>query len=220
MTAVLSARLRAETKDLHHEVERAGIMPALLRGQLALPTYCALLRNLHALYAALEPALLRHAAHAAVAPVFFPALFRQAALADDLNALHGPGWAQAFDVKPATLRYAARLHVLDTRQPELLAAHVYVRYLGDLSGGQMLRKIVAKSFGLDTPDGTRFYDFGSADEVDAHLRAFRAGLGVITADAAHIDALVAEARSAFARHGDLFVELVEPPPVAGLSACR
>ena len=111
MTAVLSARLRAETKDLHTAVERAGIMPALLR-------------NLHALYKALEPALLRHAADAAVAPVFFPALFRQGALADDLNTLHGPGWLQDFALKPATEQYVARLHMLDAQQPELLAAHV------------------------------------------------------------------------------------------------
>ena len=209
MTAVLSARLRAETKDLHTEVERAGIMPALLRGHLARPTYCALLRNLHALYAALEPALLRHAAHAAVAPVFFPALFRQGALADDLNTLHGPGWLQDFALKPATEQYVARLHTLDEQQPELLAAHVYVRYLGDLSGGQMLRKIVAKSFQLDSPDGTRFYDFGGAEEVNTHLRSFRAGLGVVAADAGHVDALVTEACNAFRWHGALFVELAD-----------
>ena len=209
MTAVLSVRLRVETKNLHTEVERAGIMPTLLRGHLARPTYCALLRNLHALYEALEPALLRHAAHAAVAPVFFPALFRQGALADDLNTLHGPGWLRDFALKPATQQYVARLHTLDAQQPELLAAHVYVRYLGDLSGGQMLRKIVAKSFQLDSPDGTRFYDFGSVDEVDAHLRNFRAGLGAITTAAKHIDALVAEARNAFGLHRALFVELAD-----------
>ena len=73
----------------------------------------------------------------------------------------------------------------------------------------MLRKIVAKSFQLDSPDGTRFYDFGSAEEVNAHLRSFRGGLGVIPADAGHIDALVTEACNAFRWHGALFVELVD-----------
>ena len=73
----------------------------------------------------------------------------------------------------------------------------------------MLRKIVAKSFQPDSPDGTRFYDFGGVDEVDAHLRAFRSGLGVIAADAGHIDALVTEACNAFRWHGALFVELAD-----------
>ena len=208
----LGHRLRAATKELHAEVERAGIMPALLRGELDRPRYCALLRNLHAVYAAMERALTRHATHAEVAPVFFPALFRQATLADDLTALHGPGWAERFSLKPATHAYIARLQDLEGTQPALLVAHAYVRYLGDLSGGQMLRQIVARSYGLTTDVGSRFYGFGdSAAAVQVQLQAFRAGLGALAASQERIDALVVEARSAFARHVDLFDELALAP---------
>ena len=189
-------------------------MPALLRGQLDRTRYCALLRNLHAIYAALEPALLRHVGHVAVAPVTFAALFRQGPLADDLNMLHGPSWPQDFGLKPAAAQYVARLHSLDQQQPELLAAHVYVRSLGDLSGGQMLGRIVARGLALDGMNGTRFYDFGSVAEVDAHRRAFRAGLAALPADDALIGALVAEARFAFELHSALFVELAVASGVA------
>ena len=214
MSPTLNHRLRAETKDLHTAAERAGIMPALLRGELALDRYCALLRNLHALYEAMESALAQHAAHADVAPVFFPALFRQASLADDLAVLHGPGWAERFVLQPATQAYVARLRDLDTTQPALLAAHAYVRYLGDLSGGQMLSKIVARSYGLATDAGSRFYGFGDSAGVRAHLHAFRAGLAALAAPPERIDELVSETRSAFGRHVDLFNELALAPDQA------
>lgn len=203
----LAERLRAGTQGLHREVERAGIMPALLRGQLDRPRYCALLRSLHAVYAALEPALLRHADRADLAPVCVPVLFRQQALAEDLTALHSPKWSEAWPLQPAAIDYVARLHTLADTRPELLAAHAYVRYLGDLSGGQMLRRIVAQSFGLRDGLGTRFYDFGDAAQVAAHLQVFRAGLAAIEGSESQQDALVAEARSAFERHRALFVEL-------------
>ena len=210
----LGERLRAETKDLHTAAERAGIMPALLRGELALERYCALLRNLHALYAAMEHALTRHAADADVAPVFIPALFRQASLADDLAVLHGPGWAGRISLQPATQAYVARLQALETTQPALLVAHAYVRYLGDLSGGQMLRWIVARSYGLPTDAGSRFYGFGDGAAVHAHLHAFRAGLAALAVPPARIDALVAEARTAFGLHVDLFNQLALVPDQA------
>lgn len=57
----IAQRLRIATHALHSEVERAGVMRLLLRGQLELAGYCKLPRNLHTVYAALEAALSRHA---------------------------------------------------------------------------------------------------------------------------------------------------------------
>lgn len=209
--ADLAERLRAGTQELHSQTERAGMMPTLLRGELARERYCALLRNLHALYAALESALTQHSAHAEVAPVVFPALFRQDSLADDLDALHGSEWPQAFALQPAMQRYVERLQGLSAEQPALLAAHAYVRYLGDLSGGQALRRIVARAYPLADDAGARFYDFGPADAVRTHARRFRDGLGAIDTDAPRTEALVAEARWAFAQHGELFEQLANAP---------
>jgi heme oxygenase len=212
----LAERLRAETRELHAVTERAGIMPALLRGQLDRHSYCLLLRNLHAIYAALEPALARHAAHPQLGPVVFPALFRQAALADDLTALYGSAWADDLALQPAAQRYVQRLHAIEVAAPALLAAHAYVRSLGDLSGGQLLRRIVAESLGLsrDGSAGTRFYDFGPAADVARHLAAFRAGLNALPVDADQADAIVAEAKAAFERHAQLFVQLGTVTPAA------
>lgn len=70
-------------------------------------------------------------------------------------------------------------------QEWLLLAHAYVRYLGDLNGGQTIKNSVAKAYGLDTSalDGLRFFDFdgpdgavASAAELSRLTSSFRKGI--------------------------------------------
>lgn len=67
--------------------------------------------------------------------------------------------------------YTSRIEeVSKSSDPTPLLAHSYVRYLGDLSGGQTARRVIAKAYGLaddnvldnnkDIP-GVRFYAFES-----------------------------------------------------------
>ncbi len=203
----LAERLRSETRTLHLTAERSRFMGELLHGRLARSAYCALLRNLHAIYAALEPALQRHALHPAIAPIYSPALWRTQALAMDLIALHGESWHAAWQLQPATQRYVSRLNQLVTEQPELLLAHAYVRYLGDLSGGQLLRRIVANTLGAPEGEGTAFYHFGDATETRALTQSFRAGLAQIAVDANGADSMVGEAVQSFELHCELFDQL-------------
>ena len=211
----LAEQLRRETHTLHRAAERSSFMATLLRGRMDRLSYSALLRNLHAIYAALEPALVHHARDPWIAPVFLPALWRSAALADDLRLLHGASWADAYALQPAAVRYLERLRALDVGpQPGLLLAHAYVRYLGDLSGGQSLRRIVAASLQLAHGDGTAFYDFGAPAETLTLTQAFRSGLDAVVVDGAAADALVAEAVLAFELHGRLFEELARERGVA------
>jgi heme oxygenase (biliverdin-producing, ferredoxin) len=209
--AGLAESLKTQTRSLHTTLERGPLMSSLLRGKMPRVPYCALLRNLHVVYAALEPALLRHAAHPGVAPVVFTALFRSQALAEDLSELHGAAWQQEIASTPAARRYAQHLHDIATDRPVLLVAHAYVRYLGDLSGGQMLRRIVADALSLADGRGTRFYDFGEPAEVVVHLRAFRAGLAQLDHGDEQAAAIVAEAVGSFQRHQELFDELAGVP---------
>jgi heme oxygenase (biliverdin-producing, ferredoxin) len=203
--ADLGSRLREGTRELHRAVERAGAMALLLRGQLPASGYARMLAQLQALYAALEEGLVRHAGHPAVAPVNFPLLYRGAALAHDLASLALP----AAPLCHATQAYVERLQQLAARQPALLAAHAYVRYLGDLNGGQTLARVVAASPLLPAGLGTRFYDLGSAADVALRSAAFRAGLAQLPAGPDQADALVDEARWAFAQHGRMFEELLQ-----------
>lgn len=207
MTASLAERLKTETRALHTSAERSTFMAVLLRGRMERPAYCALLRNLHGIYAVLEPALEQHAQHPVIAPVHLPALWRGPALEHDLDVLHGAGWLVDLPLLSAALDYTQRLRELGAARPALLLAHAYVRYLGDLSGGQMMGGIVARTLPAQDARAVAFYDFGDAQRTYELTLAFRAGLGSVVADAALTDELVHEARQAFEWHRRLFDEL-------------
>jgi len=207
MSTPLAERLRDTTRPLHAEVERSGIMVPLLRGKVSRTAYAGLLRNLHAIYAALEAGLEQHAAHPAIAPWFERRLFRTAALADDLARVHGPRWSEEIVLVDAAWQYAAHLRQLTQAQPQALAAHAYVRYLGDLSGGQVLARVVTGMFGLRAGGGVRFYDFGTPAETRQLAQDLRSGLNRLPVDDATAQALLDEACAAFVRHKHLFEQL-------------
>jgi heme oxygenase len=197
----LPARLREATRALHAQAERSGLMATLLRGRIGRAAYCALLRNLHAIYTALE--------EANDAELVDPVLHRADALALDLEHLHGAGWREQLPLSPATQAYVQRLQVLARGGSRALAAHAYVRYLGDLHGGQVLRGLVRRGLGLGDQGqpGTRFYDFGDAARVQDLRAEFRRRLAALPLAADEQQAVVDEACWAFAQHARIFEEL-------------
>lgn len=209
MSIPLGARLRDATRTLHAEVERSGLMRQLLRGPLRQADYVALLRNLHALYSALEQALAQHAAHPRLAPLALPALARCAPLAQDLHHLHGADWP-ALPLVPAARQYAQHLQALAGQQPLALAAHAYVRYLGDLHGGQVLRRVVAERLALAPGEAVHFYTFGPDDAVARLILQLRSALDQVADTEAQAAALVQEACSGFHRHRQMFEQLAAP----------
>jgi heme oxygenase len=205
----LPQRLKAATRSWHARAERSGVMGELLARRLGRPAYVALLHNLHAIYRALEAAIERLRPSLAGMGASVPAaLQRASALAADLRCLDAAGQADP-PLVPAAADYAQRLQALDADDAHRLLAHVYVRYLGDLHGGQLLRALVRSTFDLapGAADGTRFYDFGD-DATVAGLRGeLRRLLGAARLSAAQADAVVTEAVWAFEAHCRLFEQL-------------
>jgi heme oxygenase len=180
-------------------------MRELLRGHVTRGGYCALLRNLHALYVALEANLTRHAADPAIALLSLPVLARSTALASDLESLYGARWEREFPLTPAMVRYVERLDEVARVDPRTLLAHAYVRYLGDLSGGQILRRVIASALALTEDSGQAFYRFPEAPEVLA--ARLRSALDSIALTPEEQTRLVDDARLAFRYHIELFEQL-------------
>lgn len=61
---------------------------------------------------------------------------------------------------PALSHYVDRIEqITSSEDPAALLSHAYVRYLGDLSGGQVIRGKIAKAYNLEDGAGVSFYDF-------------------------------------------------------------
>jgi heme oxygenase len=203
----LPARLRTATHALHTQAERSGVMPALLAGRLPQARYVHLLASLHAIYAALEEALAARQRDPRLIALGAPGLARRAALEADLSRLHGPHWGAEVGVAAAATAYAARLRALAAAGAPALGAHAYVRYLGDLHGGQALARVVARAYALPGAAGTDFYRFGTEVELPQRRAALRAALAALPLTAPEADAFVAEACWGFEQHVRLFEEL-------------
>ncbi len=210
--APLLERLKAETRALHAQAERTGVMAELIRRRLPRAGYVALLANLRLIYGALEAAQHRLQAVLRTAGVGFPDLARAAALQQDLacfddgRAAAAAGSArEAAAIVPAASDYARRLASCDA---PALVAHLYVRCLGDLHGGQVLAPLVREQYVLgELSGGTAFYDYGDDAAVRQLRTAWREQIARYGAGGTHDDRIVAEARWAFAAHVRMFEQL-------------
>lgn len=194
----LTLRLKQHTSALHRLAERSGVMARLLARRLDRAGYVALVCNLQAIYAALEPMLAGWPPAQALA-----GLGRSGALSADLREL-GPAAAPPV---AATRDYVARLHKAGTDAPHRLVAHAYVRYLGDLHGGQVLQRLVSDLYRLPGEEGTRFYQFGPPEQVQRLRESVRAWLGDVLLTPAQADEVLDEARWAFEAHCRMFEQL-------------
>lgn len=202
----LSQQLREGTKKAHRAVEQVGFVRSFLRGVVEPASYSRYLTNLLHVYEQLEHGLRLHRAHPFVAPLFLPALWRQEPLQQDL-AFFARRHAQRHAPSAAARCYGDELRRVARQRPELLVAHAYVRQLGDLSGGQLLRRIAARALQLTGEDGLAFYSFPQIADLAQFKCEYRSRLDRLPADDALAKQLVAEAIRAFALNGAMFQEL-------------
>jgi len=170
--STLSAALFGQTHALHAKAERSGIVSDILTRRVSAKGYALFLRNLAPAYRRLEIGLERHRRTPGVGTFARQELYRSAALETDLVALSGTGWQEA------------------------LPPHAYVRYLGDLSGGQIMKRLLAESLGL-AKETLSFYEFPEIDDLTAYKRSFREALDEAPLGASEREAAIAAAIEAF-----------------------
>lgn len=202
MTAALtelSVQLREGSRAEHTAAESSSFMARLLAGEINEAGYLAYLVRLRPVYAALESA--DWAGHPVAGQVLDPALERLAALDADL-AFWAPEGLPAID-SPAADAYAARIRAASATG---YVAHHYTRYLGDLSGGQAIGRILGRSYRLEEK-GLAFYRFDEIARLKPYKTAYRARLDTLPLSPRERAEVVAEVKVAFGLNQALFEEL-------------
>ncbi|MGW0185426.1 biliverdin-producing heme oxygenase [Streptomyces sp. NPDC003362] len=210
-----STLIRTASHEQHMEAETSTFMSDLLGGRLDVDAYARYTEQLWFVYEALEAGAERLASDPVAGPFVRPELFRLAALERDLEHLRGPGWRGTLNALPATRRYADRVRECAERWPGGYVAHHYTRYLGDLSGGQIIRDKAEKTWGFERKgDGVRFYVFEGIANPAAFKRGYRELLDAVNADELERQRIVAECKRAFALNTGVFRALSEEFPLS------
>ena len=205
--ACLSEMLREGTKHSHSLARNVGLIKALLKGVVDKHTYGVLASNLHHVYSALEEELEHRKNDAVISKIHFPELYRTGKLEHDMIYHFGSSWRSRLPAASAATRaYVQRIREVASLSPELLVAHAYTRYLGDLSGGQIVRKILRQVMRLPEGRGTEFFEFDAIPDVAAFKSIYRERLDQLPLNRSGANRMVREANLAFAMNIQLLRE--------------
>ena len=203
---MLAAELKTGTKRSHTAAENTKFVGSFLRGVVSEENYRTLIKDFYFVYSAIEEEMERLEDNEYIAPINFKELKRVEQLKMDVRYYYGPNWRGIIQPSESAIQYVERIHEVAEDNPKLLIGHHYTRYLGDLSGGQILKGIAEKALNLREGEGLKFYEF-DIDDKKAYKDTYRSALNTIPLDQGQIDAIIAEANHAFKLNMDLFDEL-------------
>ena len=206
-SVAFSKRIRAGTAQSHRLTESTAFIKGILRGAVDLKSYRNMQLGLYSIYSAMEEELECHRNDPLVRSVYFDELPRRAALEQDLDFLFGSQWREQIHITPARKQYIDRIRWVSRHDPGLLVAHSYTRYLGDLSGGRVVEKIVRRSLGMEGEDGFRFFQFADIDDVGHFKNLFRSRLDGLPISVARGEEIIDESRRVFTLNRKVFEEL-------------
>ncbi|XP_068826879.1 heme oxygenase 1 [Capricornis sumatraensis] len=205
----LSEALKEATKEVHTQAENAEFMKNFQKGELTREGFKLVMASLYHIYVALEEEIERNKENPVYTPLYFPEeLHRRAALEQDMAFWYGPHWQEAIPYTQATKRYVQRLQEVGRTEPELLVAHAYTRYLGDLSGGQVLKKIAQKALNLPSSgEGLAFFTFPNIASATKFKQLYRSRMNTLEMTPEVRQRVLDEAKTAFLLNIQLFEEL-------------
>jgi heme oxygenase len=147
--------LRDLTHEAHQNAERQEFVKILMSGNISKWDYAAFLKNLHPQYEILEACAMAKGLLNGM-----PDARRAPAILKDYMELNPDGMPEP-RILPVVDRYMK--HILSIKDnAHKLMAHIYVRHMGDLAGGQMIAKKV--------PGSGYFYQFTDPDALKVAIR--------------------------------------------------
>ena len=205
---MFSKELKEGTKKSHNAAENTKFVSQFLKGVLDPEEYAKLISNFYYVYSTMEECV-----SSSTDPYvknlhrWNATLFRTAFISRDLRYFYGPMWRELAKPSEACNTYCYRINEVAEKDPYLLIAHHYTRYIGDLSGGKILRGIAQKALNPPVGEGLHFYDFPRIEDSKAWKTEYRTVLDGLNFDEQQKNALITEANYAFRLNMYMFDEI-------------
>ena len=209
MAVALAGQLREGTKKSHTMAENTGFVACFLKGVVEKKSYRKLISDLYFVYSAMEEEIERLVLdnHPVVKFIGFKELFRKETLENDLKYYYGDNWEKQIQISDSAQSYVDRIRYVAKESPELLVGHHYTRYIGDLSGGQILKKIAKKALNIEGNQGLEFYEFSMIDDEKKFKKSYSDILNNLPINQDIANKIIEEANQAFTYNMKMFKEL-------------
>ena len=202
----LAIALKEGTKESHSAAENTKFVASFLRGVVEYEEYRKLLTNFYYVYDTMEQRI-RETEDPMVLAVRSEDLERKEGIERDLEHYYGADWKEKQIPSEACNKYCARINEIAEERPHLLVAHHYTRYIGDLSGGKILKEITARVLNPPEGKGLDFYEFPSIPNAKMFKQNYRAVLDNLGTTTAQEKELIEEANYAFQLNMFMFDEI-------------
>jgi len=207
----LSQELKSHTAAAHSAAEESSFVAELMGGRLDAGALASLLAQSLVIYRAMEQALALHTSDSQLGGFIDPRLARVSALEADLAFHYGADWEEQLadgriSIVPATVAYAQKLAQVGPASIEFLLAHHYVRYMGDLSGGLIIQRMVQRHYGI-ADAGLNFYAFDEIPKPKTYKDDYRDRLDSTDFTRAQKDVILGFAAESFELNRAVFVDL-------------
>lgn len=202
----LSKQIKEGTKKSHTMAENTGFITCFLKGVVEKKSYVRLMSDLYHVYSAMEEEIDRHKDDPIVSKIYYPELFRKESIEKDLQYYLGNDWKNQITQTNSCKEYVARIRDISIFSPMLLISHHYTRYIGDLSGGQVLKGIAQTALKVDD-DGMNFYIFKDIPDEKEFKNNYRNALDSLPLTQTQIDLIITEANNAFKYNMKVFNEI-------------
>ena len=202
----LAIALKEGTKESHSAAENTKFVASFLRGVVDYEEYRKLLTNFYYVYDTMEQRI-RETEDPMVLAVRSEDLERKEGIERDLEHYYGADWKEKQIPSEACNKYCARINEIAEERPHLLVAHHYTRYIGDLSGGKILKEITARVLNPPEGKGLDFYEFPSIPNAKMFKQNYRAVLDNLGTTTAQEKELIQEANYAFKLNMFMFDEI-------------
>ncbi|MDA8708771.1 biliverdin-producing heme oxygenase [Hellea sp.] len=189
--------LKESTWALHTEAEKTGVVADIIRQRVVMKDYLNFIQNLSEVYKALESETDWLGDYAPLQDFFTPALHRHKQLEHDYKKLRALNSAiPSGEIHDETRNYCKHIRHSQKHVPVAMLAHIYVRYLGDLNGGQVLQRLLKSSLDL-SDDCLSFYAFPGISDITQFRLNFRETLNRTIVTEAELQSTKQAAMDAF-----------------------
>ena len=211
-----SKKIKKDTSKSHSMAENTGFVTNFLAGVVSKESYKQLIADFYFIYTALEEQVEKFKDDPFIAPIAFDELKRVPALEKDCEFYWGENWRNTISPTDACKNYVKRVKKINAK---FLVGHHYTRYLGDLSGGQILKNIANKSMNLNG-EGLAFYEFEGISNPGNFKNRYRTALDNLPITWSDGELIINEANYAFKLNMDVFDEIGSSRPFPFLATIQ